>query len=144
MGRKQKQGDCKNAFLQPTIPENETVVCRPPHGCPFSAKDELWLLKKTIYGLRRSPKHWYDHIAAAFLRLGLKPCPHDPCVFTGRLIANGPLLYVGLYVDDFTYFSASLAVEQLFEELLGNELDVEFMGVVTWFLGSLYLSLIHI
>ena len=138
MGRKQKQGDCKNAFLQPDIPDDEIVVCRPPHGCPFSAKDELWLLQKTIYGLRRSPKHWYDHIAAAFRRLGLKPCPHDPCVFTGRIIADGPLLYVGLYVDDFTYFSSSPAVEQLFEELLGNELDVEFMGVVTWFLGSLF------
>ena len=52
MGRTQKQGDCKNAFLQPTLPEDEVVVCSPPLGCPYSDPDELWLMKKTIYGLR--------------------------------------------------------------------------------------------
>ena len=58
MGRKQKQGDCKNAFLHPKLPPNETVICKPPHGCPLSDPNEYWLMKKTCYGLRRSPRHW--------------------------------------------------------------------------------------
>ena len=73
------------------------------------------------------------------LIVGLKPCPHDPCIFTGRLIDGKPPIYVWLYVDDFTYFSTSPAVENNFEQQLGNELEVEFiMGIVTWFLGCVF------
>ena len=110
MGRRQKQGDCKNAFLHPSIPANEVLICKPPHGCPFSDPDELWLLKKTIYGFRRSPKHWFDYITAAFYRAGLKPLPNEPCIFTGTIIDGEPPIFIGVYVDDFTYFSASDAV----------------------------------
>ncbi len=42
---------------------------------------------------------------------------------------------MGLYVDDFVYFSADLAVEALFERLLQECLKVNFMGLVEWFLG---------
>jgi Reverse transcriptase (RNA-dependent DNA polymerase) len=61
MGQTQKQGNCKNPFLHPTLPPDEIVIFRPPPaGCPFSQPGELWLLNKTLYGLQHSPKHWYD------------------------------------------------------------------------------------
>lgn len=83
MGKKQKQGDCKNAFLHPDLPENKTVICKPPNGCPLSSPDVLWLLCKTIYGLRCSPHHWYKYITDAFKWLGLSPLPNEPCIYTG-------------------------------------------------------------
>ena len=138
MGCRQKQANCKNAFLHPELPSNETVICKPPYGCPLACDDELWLLKKTIYGLRRSPHHWYKYITDAFTRLGLVPLPHEPCIYTGIIIPDEPPIYIGLYVDDFTYFSASDAVEKAFETRLGADIEVEFMGTVTWFLGCLY------
>ena len=52
-----QQGDCKNAFCNATLPEDECTVVRPPVGDPAYHKDEFWLLKKTLYGLRRSPRH---------------------------------------------------------------------------------------
>jgi glycosyltransferase involved in cell wall biosynthesis len=30
MGRREKQGDCKNAFVQSYLPKDETIICRPP------------------------------------------------------------------------------------------------------------------
>ncbi len=42
---------------------------------------------------------------------------------------------IGLYVDDFVYFSADPEVETLFERLLKNRVKVDFMGLVEWFLG---------
>jgi hypothetical protein len=27
-----KQGDCKFAFIQPTLPENKITIVKPPHG----------------------------------------------------------------------------------------------------------------
>jgi hypothetical protein len=55
-----QQGDCKNAFCNPVLPDDEVVIVRPPSGCPFSKPNTFWRLCKTLYGLRRSPKHWYE------------------------------------------------------------------------------------
>jgi Reverse transcriptase (RNA-dependent DNA polymerase) len=96
MGRTQKQGDCKNAFLHPTIPPDKIIIVCPPPGCPFSKPSELWLLNKMLYGLRRSPKHWYDTLCQALKDIGMTPMAHDPCLFTGTLIPGGPLLYLGV------------------------------------------------
>jgi hypothetical protein len=55
-----KQGDCKNAFCQSVLPLDEITIVKPSIGDPNATKDEYWLLKRTLYGLRCSPKHWYD------------------------------------------------------------------------------------
>jgi hypothetical protein len=44
-------------------------------------------------------------------------------------------LTLGLYVNDFVYFSEDPAVEALFCCLLSEQCKVDFMGVVEWFLG---------
>ena len=59
-----KQGDCKNAFCQGILPDDEITIVKPPIGDPDADKDEYWLLKKTLYGLRRSPHHWYNKITS--------------------------------------------------------------------------------
>jgi hypothetical protein len=121
MGRIEKQGDCKNAFCQSYLPEGETIILRPPKGCPVTAPGDLWLLRKTLYGLRRSPYHWYQSIKKILLDMGLTQSPHDPCVFYGQLDPDLPPIYIGLYVDDFKYFSPSDEVEALFEKRLSTK-----------------------
>ncbi len=59
------------------------TIVKPPIGDPDTIKDEYWLLKKTLYGLRRSPRHWYNKITAVLSSIGLKPNASDPCMFTG-------------------------------------------------------------
>ena len=44
-------------------------------------------------------------------------------------------MYLGLYVDDFVYFSKDETVERAFEAKLGALTTVDFMGQVTFFLG---------
>jgi hypothetical protein len=138
MGRIEKQGDCKNAFLHAFLPDDEIVIVEPPHGCPLSKPGDLWLLKKTLYGLRRSPFHGYQSFLKALAAIGLFPCPHDPCVFTGTPLKGLPPIYLGVYVDNFKYFSASDEVERYLERELGSRLAVDFMGNVTWYLGCRY------
>jgi hypothetical protein len=72
------------------------------------------------------------------IKVGLSPCQHDPCLFTGSLLAGEPPLYLCIYVIDFTYFSNSDNVEKAFEQSLSMELRVDFMGDVAWFLGKCY------
>ena len=138
-----KQGDCKNAFCQGILPAEETTIVRPPSGDPDASKDEYWLLLKTLYGLRWSPCHWYDKINAILCSIGLTPNSHDPCLYSGFVrdpkdpsgSHSSKPLALGIYVDDFVYFSEDPAVEALFERLLRERVKVDFMGLVEWFLG---------
>ncbi len=72
-----KQGDCKSAFCK------GITIVRPPPGDPDTAKDEYWLLQKTLYGLSRSPRHWYEKIDSILCSIGHIPNTHDPCFYTG-------------------------------------------------------------
>ncbi len=67
------QGDCKNAFCQGILPPNEITIVCPPSKDPEATPDKYWLLKWTLYGLWRSPRHWYDEISAILQLIGLTP-----------------------------------------------------------------------
>ncbi len=133
-----RQGDCKNAFCQGVLPPEEITIVRPPSGDPDANPTEYWLLLKTLYGLRRSPRHWYDKINAILISIGLTPSLEDPCLYSGfiqdptdpsSMKSTSPLT-LGLYVDDFVYFSEDPSVEALFCHLLAERCKVDFMGVV--------------
>ena len=51
------------------------------------------------------------------------------------LLPNEPPIYVGLYVDDFAFFSRSDAVEDRFRTLLNSEYTVSYDDSLEWFLG---------
>ncbi len=139
-----KQGDCKNAFCQAILPGDKITIVKPPIGDPDAKKDEYWLLKCTLYGLRRSPRHWYTKIKTILNSLGLKNNATDPCLFAGNIIdpsnpAAAPSsvpLTLGIYVDNFVYFLDDSEAERRFEQLLAGMVTVEFMGNVDWFLGT--------
>jgi len=130
-----KAGDVKQAFVQALLPPEETYVLRPPPGCPLTPNNSYWLLKRSLYGLKRAPHHWYEKASALLQLTGLKPLPNSPCIFKGQIEQGKPPLYLGLYVDDFVYFSTDPQVEKLFESKLSELTDVDFMGEVSHFLG---------
>ena len=125
-------------------------------GDPDAKKDVFWKLKKTLYGLGRSPRHWHKLVDSVLRDIGLEPSAHDPCLYQGVPSAptdNDPTsavdhpspdiaaptdkpLHLGIYIDDFVYFSKDPAIERRFERLLAAKLKVEFMGTVNWFLGT--------
>ena len=56
-----KSGDVSQAFVQSILPDDKKYVIKPPHGCPITPSKTYLLLKRTLYGLKRSPRHWYKH-----------------------------------------------------------------------------------
>jgi hypothetical protein len=58
-------------------------------------------------------------------------------------IAGQPPIFIGIYVDDIIYFSASDAVEKCFEEKLATIGSVYFMGQVSLFLGTEFSWVTH-
>ena len=62
---------------------------------------------------------------------------YDPCLFSGNVIdpsvpsdspSSSPLT-LGLYADNFVYFSADPEVEAKFEQLLQQYSTVDYMGM---------------
>jgi hypothetical protein len=78
-----RQGNCKNAFCQGVLPPEEVTIAQPPSGDPEAEPNEYWLVLWTLYGLCRSPQHWYQKITNIFLCISLTPSREDPCLFTG-------------------------------------------------------------
>ena len=98
-----------------------------------------------MYDLRRLTHHWYNTIKGILLKMGLNASPHDPCLLSGvlynpsspeKISAVQYQLHVGLYVDDFVFYSSYPTQEALFKTLLQEYIQVDFMGDVDYFLGT--------
>jgi len=139
------------------------VIC-PLVGDPVYNKDEFWLLNKTLYGFRTSPKHWYNMITFILKKMNLEPYPHDPCLYSGVINTSSlnstpfnnsdpstsPIindsdhkLHVGIYVDNFVFYSTDPAKEALFQTELSKHIKVDFMGDVDLFIGTAFTWLRH-
>ena len=138
-----KSGDIKQAFCQSFLPKGEDYICIPPPGCPRSPKNTYWKLKKTLYGLKRSPRHFYDLVTSILKDIGMIQHPYSPCIFHATLIEGKPPLYLGLYVDDFCYFSESSEVERKFEQLFSSKIDMKLSGPIQYFLGIKFTNTTH-
>jgi hypothetical protein len=121
----------------------------PPQGNPANKKDGFWLLKKTLYGLCRSPHHWYNMFTAMLKHIGLTPSPHDPCLFSGVVqsadistdipASHQQPIHVGIYVDDFVFFSEDPRKDDLFKQALSNcTVPIDWMGTFSYFLGTAF------
>ena len=81
-GGKLKQGDCKNAFCNGILPDDEICIVKPPLNCPRSAKGTYWKLNKTLYGLSQSAHHWFTKISNHVTEdMGFVAMDQDKCVF---------------------------------------------------------------
>ena len=130
-----RTGDVSQAFCQSILPSDEKYVIRPPPRCPITPSNTYLLLKMTLYGLRRSPRHWYETCKMALKNIGLEPLVNAPCIFTGTLIEGEPSLYLGLFVDNFCYWSQSEEVERKFENCFASKFKIDFQKEIQHFLG---------
>ena len=76
-GRKLRQGDCKNAFCNGILPDDEICIVKPPLNCPRSRKGTYWKLNKTLYGLARSAHHWYVKMSEILKEMGFEAMGQD-------------------------------------------------------------------
>lgn len=129
-----KSGDIKQAFVQSTLPPSEKYALNPPPGCPQTPSNTYWLLKITLYGLKCSPHHWFQKATTILKQCNLHPTPHNPCLFTGKPDGKN-VMYLGLYINDFVYFSSNPTTEKAFEDQLSKIIKVDLMGQVSHFLG---------
>lgn len=94
------QMDVKCAFLNGEL--KEPVFMEPPEGLENVPDGYVCELRKALYGLRQSPKCWYDKLNKHLVSIGFTRSLSDPCLYFDK--ENTFLL---IHVDDLILISAS-------------------------------------
>jgi len=87
-------------------------------------------LKKNLYGHKRAPLLWFEHLAQVFGKLGLKQSEFDPCLWYGKDImvvqyvddcgiAAPNQARIDKFISDLKNIGLQLTQEESFSEFLG-------------------------
>lgn len=92
-----RQFDIKTAFLYAHL--NEEIFLNPPEG--YKKDNMVWKLKKSLYGLKQSPRMWNECFSQHLIKLGFKIATQDTSVF----FKQNPRMFIIVYVDDGLVFA---------------------------------------
>ncbi|XP_052141858.1 uncharacterized protein LOC127761587 [Oryza glaberrima] len=126
------QLDVKNAFLHGDLQE-EVYMEIPPGFSTSQTKGKVLRLKKSLYGLKQSPRAWFDRFRRAMCGMGYKQCNGDHTLFyrhRGKKIA-----ILAVYVDDIIITGDDTQEIAQLKENISKEFEVKDLGQLKYFLG---------
>ncbi|RVW88523.1 Retrovirus-related Pol polyprotein from transposon TNT 1-94 [Vitis vinifera] len=128
-----QQLDIKNAFLNGDL-EEEVYMEIPPGFEESMVKNQVCKLQKSLYGLKQSPRAWFDRFTKAVLKLGYKQGQADHTLFVKKSHA-GKLAILIVYVDDIILSGNDMGELQNLKKYLSEEFEVKDLGNLKYFLG---------
>jgi hypothetical protein len=97
-----------------------------------NSKGKVLKLKKSLYGLKQSPRAWFDRLRWAMCNMGYKQCNSDHTVFYYHF--GGRVTILAVYVDDMIIIGNDpLNISQL-KKNLSKEFEVKDLGQLRYFL----------
>ncbi len=90
------QLDVTTAFLNGKL--KEEIYMRQPEGFVVEGQENLVCkLKRSLYGLKQSPRCWNATLDEFLKKLGFLQSNSDPCIY---IAAVDEMAVIGVYVDD--------------------------------------------
>lgn len=127
------QLDVKTAFLHGKL--LETIYMKQPKGYEEKGREDLvCLLDKSLYGLKQSPRCWYQRFDAYMSKIGFVKSAYDSCVYINSSSYSTDV-YLLLYVDDMLVASKSKDVMSRVKQSLKEEFDMKDLGESKRILG---------
>lgn len=123
------QFDVSTAFLYGDL--EETIYIQQPEGFE-DGTERVCRLKRSLYGLKQSPRCWNKCFGQFLTGLGFKASESDPCLYIRE--NKGRKLLIVLYVDDGLIAATDLQDSKLFIEQLKAKFKIS-TGDVSCFLG---------
>ncbi|KAL1540760.1 Retrovirus-related Pol polyprotein from transposon TNT 1-94 [Salvia divinorum] len=128
-----EQLDVKTAFLHGMLEED--IYMTQPEGFMVSGKEDyVCKLKKSLYGLKQSPRQWYKRFDSYMIQLGYSRSLYDCCVYHNKA-DDGSMIYLVLYVDDMLIAAKSKSEIQKLKANLNAEFDMKDLGAAKKILG---------
>ena len=123
--------DIKTAFLQGKPIEREIFLLPPKE---FNDGNNVWKLKKAVYGLNEASRYWYTRVKDEFIKVGLTMSKFDEALFYKE--KDGLCIgIIAVHVDDFIYGGLSefekVIIELKSVFIVGSELSfpMRFLGI---------------
>ncbi|MBW0531370.1 hypothetical protein O181_071085 [Austropuccinia psidii MF-1] len=123
-----EQMDVKCAFLNGQ-PDVTLHIYRPPGYSAFPSA-QVFVSKKSLYGLKQSPRCWWKVLNDTLIKISLNPCYTDPCLYHSSCTLNPMWLFV--HVDDLI-FGGTWNLS--FKNKISKFFEMEHLGLAKYALG---------
>ncbi|CAL2268192.1 unnamed protein product [Prunus armeniaca] len=127
-----KMNTIRNAFLHGDL-EEEVYMDMPP-GIDETSQEKVCRLRKSLYGLKQSPRAWFGRFSQAMQKYGYRPSQADHTLFL-RHSRDGRITIVIVYVDDIIMSGDDIEEISKLKIHLTKEFDIKDLGTLRYFLG---------
>ena len=125
------QMDVRNAFLHGDL--EEEIYMQLPPGFKTTDLSKVCRLRKSLYGLKQSPRCWFAKLSKALLSFGFTQSYEDYSLFS--LVQGDVCLHILVYVDDFIIAGNDISTIHRFKNYLHNCFKMKDLGKLKYFLG---------
>ena len=124
------QMDVKTAFLNGDL--NEDIYMNVPEG--LNVRPGLVCkLQKSLYGLKQSPRAWYEKLNSYLVSIQFKRCKSDNAIYT--LDKGSSRVIMVVYVDDLLIVTGDKRLMSDIKTQLKAKFEMSDMGPVNTYLG---------
>ena len=116
----------KTTFLHRNL-EEEIFVEQPKGFKKSSTENLVYRLKKSLYGLKQSPRQWYKRFDSYMIQIHYTHCKYDCCVYV-KMLNDGSYIFLLLYVEDMLIVAKGMCEVDRLKALLCKEFDMKDMG----------------
>jgi hypothetical protein len=127
------QYDVKNAFLNGELHE-EVYMTLPPGFEDKLGRGKVCRLKKSLYGLKQSPRAWFERFGSVVKRHGFTQSQADHTMFF-KHSREGKIAILIVYVDDIIMTGDDIGEISDLKRRLEAEFDIKDLGKLKYFLG---------
>jgi hypothetical protein len=126
------QLDVKNAFLNGDLEEEVYMDC--PPGFEEAFGSQVCKLKKSLYGLKQSPRAWFEKFTQSVKKQGFTQGQADHTLFT-KSGQNGMITVLIVYVDDIILTGNDEIEMERLKRNLAADFEIKDLGPLKYFLG---------
>ncbi|KAH9657194.1 retrovirus-related pol polyprotein from transposon RE1 [Citrus sinensis] len=133
LGWQLQQLDLKNAFLNGEL-EEEVYMDLPPGFENEYGIEKVCKLKRSLYGLKQSPRAWFDRFTKSVYSFGYLQSQADHTMFF-KHFTDGSVVIVIVYVDDIILTGSNVIEMENLKKVLAREFEMKDLGSLRYFLG---------
>lgn len=125
--------DVTTTFLHGDL-EERIFMNQPPGFVRAGNESKVCLLKRSLYGLKQSPRQWYKRFDTFMMKCDFHRSDFDSCVYI-KTISKEVSVYLLFYVDDMLIASQHASQIKGLKSLLKREFEMKDLGSVSKILG---------
>ena len=123
----------KNVFLHGNL-EKEVFMNASPDFENYFSVGKVCKLKKSLYGLKQSPRAWFERFSRSIIQFGFQQSRGDNTIFIKNK-PEGKLTALIVYVDDIILIGNDVGEMKMIKLKLAKEFNIKDLSSLRYFLG---------